>query len=204
MKIYILIGFISLISIAHCNFYDSLFTYVNSQVIGVPANSGKYIKNLNTYVDVLSNTVKKDKIGRLGELGVPKYAVDKFVQTLKSGSGTTFNYFQLNGYKIAYGVGKIEVQGENARYAYLEAHTSGTPIPQKENRRYKKCKGWFVFKKCRMVDNWVERPFTAAEYEVMRNALRGKSLQELRSKVVQLKKLAPNANFIMELKSLEE
>ena len=204
MKIHIFIGIICLISFTQCNFYDSLLTYVNKMPIGIPSNSGKYIKNMNTYVDVLSNTIKKDKISRLGELGVPKHAVDNFVRTVKHGNETSFTYVSVNSNSNVIGIGKIEVQGEKARYAYLEAHSSGTLIPQKENHRYRKCKGWWIFKKCWWEDNWVVRKYTIAELEVIKNALRGKSLIDLRSKVVYLKNLSPNVNFIMELKGLED
>ena len=203
MKTQILIGIICLVAFSQCHFYDKLLNVINKEAVDMPGNAGTYIRKLNGYVDVLANTIKKDKVARLVDIGVPKHAVDHFVNSIQFASENSFTYSNVNLNSIVYGIGTIELQGENARYAYLESHISGETITQKENRPIKKCKKRFLRKKkCWWEDNWVDRGFTSAEIQVIQTALKAKTIEYLRNKVIALKNLSPNTSFIMEMQTV--
>lgn len=148
-----------------------------------------YIQNITAYVDVLSNTVKIIKIPRLAELGVPQYVIDHFVEAIQSKKKNhCFKYESVNGGNMILGFGTIEVDGEKARYAYIEAHTSGNLIFQKVNHPIEKC--WespFGQKRCWKEDNWEIRDFKEVELRYIKSGLRVESMEKIKSIIERLK-----------------
>ena len=193
MKLRILIGIICLISLSQCNFYDSLAEAIYKEPYAVHKQTKNFIKDITGYVDVLGSTVKTSKISRLVDIGVPQYAVDHFIAAVEAGQGKTFSY-----------TWKIEIQGESAKYAYLEAHSSGQLIIQKINRKVEKCDELpFGGKRCHWEDNFVKRDFKEVELQYIKRGLTVKCMTKLKPVIDRLKYLSPNSDFIMELRTFE-
>ena len=73
------------------------------------------------------------KLKKIGLLGVPSYAVEKFKAAIfaKDVVVNSFHFEISQGEgKLIEGIGIIEIQGDKAKFAYLESTNTGNLIPQ--------------------------------------------------------------------------
>lgn len=188
MKAKIIIGLI-LLTLCSCGskFLDSLHKEISKLSDVIPPNSAHLISSMNSYLNTITNSIDKNKISQLGQLGVPEYTVDLFKGALY-GADVKTNTFTFENTPsdatLIEGVGAISVVGNEARFAYVEAHCNGNLIPQKINVPTKQCKKRFLRKKkCWWNDNWVVRGFNGGEILLIKSALRAKSVQEIKKRI---------------------
>ena len=74
------------------------------------------------------------------------------------------------------------IQGNNAKVVYIEAHTRGELIEQKEPLKLKECHSTFLFgKSCTERIVMKTRGFTINELNLIKAAIRQKSASELQN-----------------------
>ena len=83
----------------------------------------------------------------------------------------------------------IEVDGNVAKFAYVEAATTGNAIQQTEPHSYRKCKRFLFFKKCRTITERRNRGFSLHELEMIKNALRELSAVKITERINAIKEL---------------
>ena len=106
-------------------------------------NADYLISNIQSTVYNIAQTVPKGKIGQIGTFGVPAYAVEKFqaAQFIKEVVVNSFHFEISQGVgKLIEGIGIIEVQGDNAKFAYVESTNTGNLITQQVIIKFKECK----------------------------------------------------------------
>ena len=84
---------------------------------------------------------------------------------------------------VIQGLGVLEIEGDRAKIAYVEASTVGRLNEQKQTVQLRKChKILWIFEKCNIVKE-VIREFTTNELEIIRNAVRAQSAKELKERI---------------------
>ena len=187
MKAGLIIGLI-LFSFCSCDskFLNSLYGEINKQSDRIPPQASYLIGKMDSYLKTVTNSIEKNKIKQLVGLGVPSYTVKLFEGALY-GSDVKVNTFTYEHTptqaSLIEGVGAITVIGNEARFAYVEAHCNGSLIPQKKNVPTKRCKGILWWRKCWWEDNWIVRGFTGQELLLVKSSLRAKSVQEIKKRI---------------------
>ena len=150
------------------------------------------VSNVQSTLKNIADRVDKAKINQIGALGVPSYAVEKFRAAVFAHDATATSFhFQLDktNAKLVEGLGVIEVDGNVAKFAYVEATTTGNLIQQTEIHSYRKCKRFLFFKKCRTIYERINRGFTLSELDRIKNALRELSAVKLTDRINAIKEL---------------
>ena len=150
------------------------------------------VSNVQSNLKKIADRVDKNKIGQIGALGVPAYAVDKFKAAVFAHDATATSFhFELDktNVKLVEGLGVIEVDGNVAKFAYVEATTTGNAIQQTEPHSYRKCKRFLFFKKCRTITERRNRGFSLHELEMIKNALRELSAVKITERINAIKEL---------------
>ena len=114
-------------------------------------NADYLINNIQSNVYNITQIIPKDQIGQIGTFGVPAYAVEKFqaAQFIKEVVVNSFHFEISQGEgKLIEGIGIIEVQGDNAKFAYVESTNTGNLITQQVIIKFKECKKIIFMKKC--------------------------------------------------------
>ena len=112
-------------------------------------NADYLINNIQSTVYNIAQTVPKGKIGQIGILGVPDYAVEKFkaAQFTKEVVVNSFHFEISQGEgKLIEGIGIIEIQGDKAKFAYVESTNTGNLSTQQVIIKFKECKK-YVFER---------------------------------------------------------
>ena len=147
-------------------------------------NADYLINNIQSYVLNVAQTVPKSKIDKIGLLGVPSYAVEKFKTAIfaKDVVVNSFHFEISQGEgKLIEGIGIIEIQGDKAKFAYVESTNTGNLITQQVIIKFKECKKYVFVKKCHNRERREDRGFKLEELEKIKQALREKSSQVLYS-----------------------
>ena len=155
-------------------------------------NADYLINNIQSYVLNVAQTVPKFKIEKIGLLGVPSYAVEKFKAAIfaKDVVVNSFHFEISQGEgKLIEGIGIIEIQGDKAKFAYLESTNTGNLIPQEIIIKYKECKKYFGIKKCKTREGREQRGSEVEEIEKIKTALREKSAQALTQRINVIKQM---------------
>ena len=127
----------------------------------------------------MASIVDKSKLAFVGSLGIPPHAVKKFL-TARFTKGTTTATFNLEIFPDRV----LEIEGDRAKIAYVEASTVGRLNEQKQTVQLRKChKILWIFEKCNIVNQEVIREFTTNELEIIRNAVRAQSAKELKERI---------------------
>ena len=85
---------------------------------------------------------------------------------------------------VIQGLGVLEIEGDRAKIAYVEASTVGRLNEQKQTVQLRKChKIMWIFEKRNIVNQEVIREFTTNELEIIRNAVRAQSAKELKERI---------------------
>ena len=72
----------------------------------------------------------------------------------------------------------------------------------KQKIHHKRCKKFLGIKiKCKEWDTWEDRPYSQADFNIMKSALEVKGNIEILNKINILKNISGNANFMAKLKS---
>ena len=148
------------------------------------------VSNVQSNLKNIADRVDKNKIGQIGALGV--HAVDKFKAAVFAHDATATSFhFELDktNVKLVEGLGVIEVDGNVAKFAYVEATTTGNAIQQTEPHSYRKCKRFLFFKKCRTITERRNRGFSLHELEMIKNALRELSAVKITERINAIKEL---------------
>lgn len=145
------------------------------------------IKSMTTKFVTVASIVDKSKLAFVGSLGIPPHAVKKFL-TARFTKGTTTATFNLEIFPdrvtVIQGLGVLEIEGDRAKIAYVEASTVGILNEQKQTVQLRKChKILWIFEKCNIVNQEVIREFTTNELEIIRNSVRAQSAKELKERI---------------------
>ena len=156
-------------------------------------NAGHLIKNIDSKITRnIAQSIPKGNINQLTRLDIPSEVVDAFNDILYSeqalGNTYYFNITKEQG-KITEGIGIIELQGEIAKFAYVESYTVGTLIPQEVIKTIKECKHFLWIKKCKDKKVKEQREFHMDEMMNIYDALEKKSANLLTNRINDFKKL---------------
>lgn len=148
-------------------------------------NANDLVHSINSQFTSIKNTIDKNNINQLNQLGIPQHAVEKFKAALFSQTSSIHSFsielFPDRASAIE-GIGFLVIQGKNAKVVYIEAHTRGELIEQKEPLKLKECHSTFLFgKSCTERIVMKTRGFTINELNLIKAAIRQKSASELQN-----------------------
>ena len=151
------------------------------------------IASMKTKFVTVASVVDKSKLAFVGSLGIPSHAVKKFV-TARFTKGMTTASFNLELFPdrvtVIQGLGVLEIEGDRAKIAYVEASTVGKVNEQKEKVQLKQCRKILgFFEKCWLVEQEVVRDFSVKELEIIKNAVRAQSAKELKGRIEKVMEL---------------
>ena len=139
-----------------------------------------YAKNIQTNVEIIKDTIKKEDLDIIKQKYKFEDAIMKLLSNsfLSSNSQTTelinfvkptvnskgtSTYMRIIGYSI-----KID---DSVTFVVIKAKTTCGFVQKKEMYRRQKCEGWWIFKKCRWVNDWRDRGYNANELKQLSTAL---------------------------------
>ena len=186
---------IILLSLTSCRMFGKLsriVSIIEANKFKQP-NAGHLIKNIDSKITKnIAQSIPKGNINQLTKLGVPSEVVDAFNDILYSeqalGNTYYFNITKEQG-KITEGIGIIELQGEIAKFAYVESYTVGTLIPQEVIKTIRECKHFLWIRKCKNKKVKEKREFHMDEMMNIYDALENKSANLLTNRINDFKKL---------------
>ena len=141
------------------------------------------IKSSKTKFMSIVNTINKNKIELLTLLGIPEHAVTKFRAAIFSQSVTASRFdIDLSPDKAnsIQGLGYVKIEGNNAKVAYAEAHTTAELIEQFEPVVYTD-NGRQVSKRA--------RGFTLKELQIINKELKERAGKDLQERIKTIKEL---------------
>ncbi len=142
------------------------------------------------YSSIMTNlasttSIKMDKIlyGQIDGLrfthGFPPDVVNKIKKIKYIQNNLVYDSFSFSNSKSStnlqstFGIG-ARIDSQFLYVVYVKGESSAKTIQQYQTVRTKKCKGWWIFKSCKYVNERVTRKFTAAELNKMMQALKAK------------------------------
>ena len=139
-----------------------------------------YAKNIQTNVEIIKDTIKKEDLDIIKQKYKFEDAIMKHLSiSFLSSNSTTFElidflkpatnskgtttYIRQIGCAI-----KID---DSVTFVFIKAKTTCGFVQKKEMYRRQKCEGWWIFKKCRWVNDWRDRGYNANELKQLSTAL---------------------------------
>ena len=155
-------------------------------------NSNQLISSMSSKYITVASTIDKTKIQDLTKLGIPKYTVDKFKAAIYSKKATatkfTIEIFPTQASGII-GLGSVEFDGNNAKIAYVEAHTTATLIQILEPFFTEHCSGALFWIKFRKNLEKKARGYTIKELELIKQGIKARALNDLNERIKLLESL---------------
>ena len=159
----------------------------NANKIPQTTSYSKYVKNVASTINAISDIVESSKLSILPSLGVPKSVVDNFSDaefSIGRVSTPREEYsINLKSGALTMGLGIASMKKEHIRFSYVEVKVTAETIAQKINKPYRTCKKFLFFKKCKNHDNWVERGFNSAEFDSIVGALKARARYEIINRI---------------------
>ena len=165
---------------------------VKSKIMSALRNeAAKYIyKYPSGYYSIMTNlasttSIKMDKIfyNQIDRLtyshGFPPDVVNKIKKIKYIQNTLVYDSFDFSNKKSktnlqsTFGIG-ARIDSQYLYVVYVKGESSAKSIQQYQYVRTKKCKGWWIFKSCKYVNERVTRGFTTAELDKMKQALKAK------------------------------
>ena len=165
---------------------------VKSKIMSALRNeAAKYIyKYPSGYYSIMTNlasttSIKMDQIfyNQIDRLtyshGFPPDVVNKIKKIKYIQNTLVYDSFSFSNKKSStnllstFGIG-ARIDSQYLYVVYVKGESSAKSIQQYQYVRTKKCKGWWIFKSCKYVNERVTRGFTTAELDKMKQALKAK------------------------------
>ena len=144
--------------------------------------SGYYniMTNLASTTSIKMDQIFYNQIDRLTySHGFPPDVVNKIKKIKYVQNTLVYDSFSFSNSKSStnlqsiFGIG-ARIDSQYLYVVYVKGESSAKSIQQYKTVRTKKCKGWWIFKSCKYVNERVTRGFTTAELDKMKQALKAK------------------------------
>ena len=143
------------------------------------AHYNNYAKNIQTKVEIIKDTIKKEDLDIIKQkykftdeimdhLSISFFSSNPTIYELidfkkPANSKGTPHYMRNIGYAI-----KID---DVVTFVFIKAYTTCGFVQKKEMYRRRKCSGWWIFEKCRWINEWRDRGYNANELNQLSTAL---------------------------------
>ena len=145
-----------------------------------PSGYSSIMTNLASTTSIKMDQIFYNQIDRLTySHGFPPDVVNKIKKIKYVQNTLVYDSFSFSNSKSStnllstFGIG-ARIDSQYLYVVYVKGESSAKSIQQYQYVRTKKCKGWWIFKSCKYVNERVTRGFTTAELDKMKQALKAK------------------------------
>ena len=176
----------------------------------MPSDYYRYIKNVRTKIDTISQIIDASQLSSLEKIGIPRnmamslemaqYTVDHYHLTLDT--GYSFNP-TTNKTSVVIQAGASIIKGDKARFAYFKVSVDADMIRQKDKKVIEHCKK--KRKHCWNEIKYEERKtFTQEDSEKINKSMIGRAQADLLTRIKTVMDLSSDSEkFLLDTTSLK-